>query len=74
MTDILDLVRVREEPLSAAETESLFDRIFEGRLSDEQLLAYLPSTRDFEWKLAPTNTGTLLAAEQMKIAALLSKL
>ncbi len=46
MTDLLDLMRVREEPLSAAETESLFDRIFEGKLSDEQLLAYLTATAD----------------------------
>ena len=42
----LDLMRVREEPLSAAQAESLFDRIFEGRLSDEQLLAYLTATAD----------------------------
>ena len=46
MSDILDLMRVREEPLSTAETESLFDRIFEGKLSDEQLLAYLTATAD----------------------------
>ena len=46
MSDILDLMRVREEPLGSAETESLFDRIFEGKLSDEQLLAYLTATAD----------------------------
>jgi anthranilate phosphoribosyltransferase len=46
MTELNDLTRVREEPLSAPETESLFDRIFEGRLSDEQLLAYLTATAD----------------------------
>jgi anthranilate phosphoribosyltransferase len=46
MTELNDLTRVRDEPLSAAETESLFDRIFEGRLSDEQLLAYLTATAD----------------------------
>src|SRR5471030_2795855 len=46
MTDLNDLMRVRDEPLSAAEAESLFDKIFEGRLSDEQLFTYLTATAD----------------------------
>ena len=57
MSDILDLMRVREEPLGSAETESLFDRIFEGKLSDEQLLAYLAR--------ADLAAGDASAAERM---------
>jgi anthranilate phosphoribosyltransferase len=46
MSQLHDLERVRDEPLSAAQAESLFDRIFEGRLSDEELLTYLTATAD----------------------------
>ena len=46
MNDLPDLARVREEPLSALQAESLFDRIFAGALSDEQLLSYLTATAD----------------------------
>jgi anthranilate phosphoribosyltransferase len=44
--NIADLTRVREQPLSERQAEHLFDRIFEGRLNDEQLLAYLTATAD----------------------------
>jgi len=46
MIDLNDLARVRDEPLSAAGAEHLFDRIFEGRLSDGQLLTYLTATAE----------------------------
>jgi anthranilate phosphoribosyltransferase len=35
-----------EAPLGAAETEALFDRIFAGDLSEEELIAYLSATAD----------------------------
>jgi anthranilate phosphoribosyltransferase len=35
-----------EAPLSAGETEALFDRIFAGRLPEEELIGYLSATAD----------------------------
>jgi anthranilate phosphoribosyltransferase len=46
MSDLSDLMRIREEPLDAHETERLFDRIFEGILSEDQLRTYLEATAD----------------------------
>src|SRR5215475_9258232 len=34
------------EPLSAADTKRLFDAIFTGRLSEEEIIAYLSATAD----------------------------
>ena len=46
MSDFSDLMRIREEPLSAHDAERLFDRIFDGALSEDQLRAYLEVTAD----------------------------
>ncbi len=46
MSILPDLLRIREEPLSADKTQHLFDRIFEGGLSEAQLRAYLEATAD----------------------------
>ena len=46
MSDLPDLTRVGHEPLSAEETEKLFDRIFAGALSPEELRVYLEATAD----------------------------
>ena len=46
MSDFSDLTRIREEPLSAHDAERLFDRIFDGALSEAQLRAYLEVTAD----------------------------
>ena len=34
------------QPLSAADTKRLFDAIFTGRLSEEEIIAYLSATAD----------------------------
>jgi anthranilate phosphoribosyltransferase len=44
MSDLAAFERVRDAPLSRDETESLFDRIFGGELSPEELRAYLEAT------------------------------
>ena len=54
--------------------EHVQDYILGSDFIHKHLLAYNPSSRDFEWKLPPTNTGTLKAAEHMKISALSSKI
>jgi anthranilate phosphoribosyltransferase len=46
MSDLPDLVRLKDEPLSEEETRYLFDRIFEGRLDAEELRAYLETTAE----------------------------
>ena len=46
MSDLSDLTRVASEPLSAGETERLFDRIFAGELTATQLRAYLEATAE----------------------------
>jgi anthranilate phosphoribosyltransferase len=52
MSDLSDLMRVRDEPLSARETEDLFDCIFGGELSEDQLRLYLEATADRKPSLA----------------------
>ena len=44
MSNIADLAR--DQPLSAEQTEKLFDRIFGGELSPEELRAYLEATAE----------------------------
>jgi len=46
MSNIADLERVKDQPLSAEQTEKLFDRIFGGELSPEELRAYLEATAE----------------------------
>jgi anthranilate phosphoribosyltransferase len=46
MSRIAELERVKDQPLSAAETEILFDRIFDGELGPEELRAYLEATAE----------------------------
>ncbi|HWY61398.1 MAG TPA: anthranilate phosphoribosyltransferase, partial [Rhizomicrobium sp.] len=62
MSDLTDLTRIREEPLNAHETERLFDRIFEGVLSEDQLRAYLEATADRR----PTVEELIGAARSMR--------
>ena len=54
--------------------EYVQDYILGSDFIHKHLLAYNPSSRDFKWKLPPTNSGTLRATEQMKITALSSKI
>ena len=54
--------------------EHVQDYILGSDFIHKHLLTYDPSVRDFEWKLPPTNTGTLIAAEHTKISALSSKI
>lgn len=46
MTSIAEMTAVKDTPLSAQQTEKLFDRIFDGALSTEELRAYLEATAD----------------------------
>ena len=43
---ISELIAAAKAPLSAADTKSLFDAMFGGRLSDEEIVAYLAATAD----------------------------
>ena len=54
--------------------EHVQDHILGSDFIHKHLLGYNPASRDFEWKLPPTNTGVLLAAEHMNNAALSSKI
>ncbi len=62
MSDFSDLTRIREEPLSAHDTERLFDRIFDGALSEDQLAIYLEATADRR----PTVPEIIGAARSMR--------
>ena len=62
MSDLTDLMRIREEPLGAIDTERLFDRIFAGMLSEEQLRFYLEATADRR----PTVQEIIGAARSMR--------
>ncbi len=57
-----NLSRVAQEPLSAADAEVLFDRIFDGGLNEEQLRAYLQATADRK----PTVDEIIGAARSMR--------
>ena len=46
MSSIAELARVKDQPLSAEQTEKLFDRIFGGELSEGELRAYLEATAE----------------------------
>jgi len=46
MSSIAELTRVKNQPLSAVDTEKLFDHIFGGELSQEQLREYLETTAE----------------------------
>ena len=54
--------------------EYVQDYILGSDFIHKHLLAYNPSSRDFKWKLPPTNSGILRATKQMKITALSSKI
>jgi anthranilate phosphoribosyltransferase len=43
---IHDLIATAGEPLSAADTKTLFDAIFDGRLGEDEIIAYLAATAD----------------------------
>ncbi len=46
MSGAEDLIAAAGHPLSAAATTTLFDAMFSGELSDEQIIAYLSATAD----------------------------
>ena len=46
MSSIAELARVKDQPLSRDQTEKLFDRIFAGDLSEDELRAYLEATAE----------------------------
>ena len=46
MSSIAELAQVKDQPLSAEQTEKLFDRIFGGELSEGELRAYLEATAE----------------------------
>jgi anthranilate phosphoribosyltransferase len=61
------LTRIREEPLSAEAAEDLFDRIFDGALTQDQLRTYLEATADRR----PTVPEIVGAARSMRAHMLL---
>jgi anthranilate phosphoribosyltransferase len=65
-----DLARVRNEPLSAEETQNLFDRIFTGALSDAELRAYLQATAERKPSVAElTGAARSMRAHMRPVAA-----
>jgi anthranilate phosphoribosyltransferase len=62
MSDLPDLVRLKEEPLGEEETQHLFDRILRGGLSQEELRAYLEASAERR----PTLPELIGAARSMR--------
>jgi anthranilate phosphoribosyltransferase len=62
MSDLPDLVKLRETPLGEDETRHLFDRIFEGKLSQEELRSYLEASAERR----PTLAEIIGAARSMR--------
>jgi anthranilate phosphoribosyltransferase len=70
MSSLADLTRVAQEPLSADETQSLFDRIFTGALSDDDLRGYLEATAERKPTVAEiTGAARSMRAHMREVAA-----